>query len=146
MSDNEYDKPFINFNNIIKDKNGKFGIKDLDLLIKSIDESGFIENIDEKNKLSKIYWFKNKYQNIETLDDYLNKVKVDNNNYVNSIEMLVQDISRQIKFLESIGKTLVSINLNDIIVINSIFLLIHWMLGRLLIFAIAINPNTGKTA
>lgn len=129
MTSSQYIQQFINYNNIIKDsKTGYYGLKDLDLLKKSICESGFFKIENKQQQSSNVIWFKEKYQNIQTLEQYLNKIKnksddVIGKNLLQSIEMLVQDISRQIKFLESIGKTLISINLNDIIVINNIFFL-----------------------
>ena len=120
-----YEKPFDYINNIIKSGDGYFGIKDLDLLSKSIDESGFCKKIENKesNRNSNIFWFKEKYQNIQPLEYFLKKLKNENQNMIQYIEMLVQDISRQIKYLESIGRTLISININDIIVINNIYFL-----------------------
>jgi hypothetical protein len=120
-----FEKPFINNNNIIKSKDGYFGIKDLDLLSKNIDESEFCKKIENKQSIkpTNIFWFKKKYQNIQPLDIFLKKIKNENLDLTQYTEMLVQDISRQIKYLESIGRTLVSLNINDIIVINDIYFL-----------------------
>lgn len=124
MTSNSYKKPFLHYNNIIITNENKYALKDIDLLLNFMSKTSLFDNEFSNNKQDNIYEFKEKYQNIEPLSIYLKQI--DRNKLINIMQDLVKDISKQIKFLESEGKTIVSININDIIVINkNIFLFIN---------------------
>lgn len=119
---NLYETPYLQCPNLIQDKNGHYGIKNLNLLKDFIDFQCFnIEKINLNNKdiiqKLEILWFINEYKNIKPLSLFYKEGLIN----VTNIQFLIQDMVRIIKNLESKGKTLVSINLNDIIVIDERF-------------------------
>jgi len=121
MSINNYSYPFIECQNLIIDKDGIYGITDLDLLLKCIENTQLF-NLKKSTKYT--LWFNEGYTNILPFKQHIKQL--DKNKLHMNMQFLLQDIIKQIRYLESVGKTIVSINMNDIIVINGVtFLFIN---------------------
>jgi hypothetical protein len=127
----DYNTPFIECPNLIKDNSGVFGIKELNLLHKcmkiydNLFNNNNNNNSEHNNKgHNNILWFNENFNNICPLSEKIKHIEKDRQTIF--IKFLIQDLIKQLSYLESESKTLVSININDIIVIeNNYFLFIN---------------------